>query len=160
MAKQNLNDSPLSFAAAVTAMSLGTGKRLIRNFKYYKQTEPEIVSRESCNNINREIRFNIFSLQNLYLDSNDEATHGSFKVMIAKQIQDDLEQLHRTLLFFDADDIVNIIPILDQQRDFWSGSHNPDFYADILPQRINREILPLIEQTESLLYALPETSPA
>ena len=160
MAKLNLNNPSLSFAAAVTAMSLGTGKRLIRNFKYYKQTEPEIVARESCIELNREIRFNVFSLQNLYLESNDQAAHGSFKVMIAKQILDDPEQLHRLLLFFDADDIIDIIPVLDERRAFWAQSQNPDFYDDDLPHRINREILPLIEQTESSLYALPDASPA
>lgn len=159
MAKLNPNDSSLSFAAAVTAMSIGTGKRLIRNFKYYKQTEPEVVTRDSCINVNRELRFNVFSLQNLYLDEHNEATHGSFKVMIAKQIQDDLEQLHRNLLFFDADDIIDIIHILDQRRSFWAQSHDPGFYSDDLPQRINTEILPLIERTKTLLYALPETSP-
>ena len=68
MAKLNQNNSALPFAAAVTAMSLGTGKRLIRNFSYYKQTYEETISRQTCQNIYSELRFNVFSLQNLYLD--------------------------------------------------------------------------------------------
>lgn len=156
MAKLNQDDSALPFAAAVTAMSLGTGKRLIRNFNYYKQTHTETVSRQTCFTIYRELRFNLFSLQNLYLDNGQTDSQGSFKVMIAKQIQDNLEELHRKVLFFDTDDIVDLIPVLDQLRAFWSDSAEPGFYEDNLSERLDNQIIPLLSDIENYLRNLPE----
>jgi len=158
MAKLNQNDSALPFAAAVTAMSLGTGKRLIRNFSYYKQTHTESISRQTCLDIYRELRFNVFSLQNLYLDDARADSHGSFKVIIAKQIQDNLEELHRKVLFFDTDDIVYMIPVLDQLRVFWSDSSEPEFYENNLPNRLDERIIPLLSEIEHHLKKLPEVS--
>ena len=158
MAKLNQNDSALPFAAAVTAMSLGTGKRLIRNFSYYKQTHTESISRQTCLDIYRELRFNVFSLQNLYLDDTGMDSHSSFKVMIAKQIQDNLEELHRKVLFFDTDDIVDMVPVLDQLRGFWSDSSEPEFYESNLPNRIDKYIVPLLSDIEQQLQKLPESS--
>jgi hypothetical protein len=156
MAKLNQNDSALSFAAAVTAMSLGTGKRLIRNFSYYKNSESETISRQTCIDICSEIRFNTFSLQNLYLDENQTDSHESFKVLIAKQIQDSLEELHRKTLFFDPDDIVEIIHSLDALRAFWSHSSSPDFYSSELSHRIDEQVLPHLSNIQTHLKELPE----
>ncbi|WP_340106340.1 hypothetical protein [Rhodohalobacter sp. 8-1] len=158
MAKLNQDDSALPFAAAVTAMSLGTGKRLIRNFTYYKQTHTETVSRRACLSIYRELRFNVFSLQNMYLDDARSEYHGSFKVMIAKQIQDNLEELHRKVLFFDTDDIVDLIPVLDQLRAFWANSSEPAFYDNNLSVRLDEQIIPLLSDIENYLLNLPELS--
>lgn len=156
MAKLNQNESALSFAAAVTAMSVGTGKRLIRNFSYYKQTRDESISRQTCLDISKELRFNIFSLQNLYLDDTGSDSHGSFKVLIAKQIQDNLEELHRKVLFFEPDDIVEIIPAVDLLRSFWSDSSDPDFYENDLPVRMDKKIIPLVSGIQYQLEKLPE----
>jgi len=158
MAELNQNNSALSFAAAVTAMSLGTGKRLIRNFSYYKQTCSETISRQTCINICSELRFNVFSLQNLYLDDTHTDSHGSFKVLIAKQIQDNLEELHRKILFFEPDDIIEIVSALDSLRTFWSDSSDPGFYEDELPLRIDNQILPLLSIIQKNLKTLPETT--
>jgi len=156
MAKLNRNDSALSFAAAVTAMSVGTGKRLIRNFSYYKQTRDESISRQTCLDISKELRFNMFSLQNLYLDDSGYDSHGSFKVLIAKQIQDNLEELHRKILFFEPDDIVEIIPAVDSLRSFWSDSSDPEFYNSDLPLRIDKQNIPLLTEIRRHLKKLPK----
>jgi len=156
MAKLNQNENALSFAAAVTAMSLGTGKRLIRNFSYYNQTGTEVITRQTCLDICNELRFNTFSLQNLYLDDGQSESHGSFKVLLAKQIQDNLEELHRKILFFETDDILKIIPSLDSLRSFWSESSDPDFYDKKLSLRIDKQIIPLISDIQKRLRKLPE----
>lgn len=158
MAKLNQNNSALPFAAAVTAMSLGTGKRLIRNFSYYKQTYEETISRQTCQNIYSELRFNVFSLQNLFLDDAGLDSHGSFKVILAKQIQDNLEELHRKVLFFDTDDIIDLIPVLDQLRVFWSDSSEPEFYDNNLSNRLDKRVVPLLSEAENQLKNLPELS--
>lgn len=158
MAKLNLDDSALPFAAAVTAMSLGTGKRLIRNFTYYKQNHTETVSQQTCLAIYKELRFNVFSLQNMYLEDTQTESRGSFKVMIAKQIQDNLEELHRKVLFFDTDDIVDLIPVLDQLREFWDESSEPDFYEDNLSVRLDQRVIPLLSEAEYYLKNLPKLS--
>lgn len=156
MAKLNQDDSALPFAAAVTAMSLGTGKRLLRNFNYYKQTDTETISRATCLAIYRELRFNVFSLQNMYLNNAEADSRSSFKVIIAKQIQDNLEELHRKILFFDTNDIVDLIPILDQLRAFWADSAEPQFYEDNLPVRLDVQIIPLLSDIDYFLQNLPE----
>lgn len=158
MAELNQNNSALSFAAAVTAMSLGTGKRLIRNFSYYKQTQTETISRQTCLNISAELRFNVFSLQNLYLDDTQEDSGGSFKVLLAKQIQDNLEELHRKILFFEPDDIIEIITALDLLRAFWSDSSDPGFYEHDLSIRIDKQVLPLLSDLQQLFKKLPKES--
>ncbi|HKL15985.1 MAG TPA: hypothetical protein VJ915_10150 [Balneolaceae bacterium] len=156
MAELNQNNTALSFAAAVTAMSLGTGKRLIRNFSYYKQTRSETISRQLCLDICSELRFNVFSLQNLYLDDTPSDSHGSFKVLIAKQIQDNLEELHRKVLFFEPDDIIEIVSALDSLRAFWSESSDPGFYQDDLSLHIDKQIVPLLSDIQKHLKKLPE----
>lgn len=158
MAKLNQNESVLPFAAAVTAMSLGTGKRLMRNFSYYNQTETETVSRQICLDIYREIRFNVFSLQNLYLDDTHSSSHNSFKVIISKQIQDNLEELHRKVLFFEPDQIVELIPVLDQLRAFWANSFKPEFYHENLSIQLDEQVVPLLPEINQFLQNLPKQS--
>ncbi len=156
----NNNSSMLQFAAAVTAMSIGTGKRLIRNFHYYRQETTEIVYKEECLHLYREIRQNLFGLQNLYLnDVNQQSdTSSSFKVMLAKQIQDNFEDLHRKILFFDADLIANIIPIIDRQRSFWKELTEPEFYENDLPIKIDRHLSTDFPAMEQYLHSLPDHS--
>jgi len=159
MAKLN-NDSSLPFAAAVTAMSIGTGKRLIRNFQYYRQKESQSVSRTDCKRVFRDIRLNVFGLQNLYLDhhSGPDSGSSSFKVMLAKQIQDGFEELHRSLLFFEGDQIAGLIPVIDEQRAFWAGSSEPEFYTAELPATLDRQLTTHYPQIENALNALPPHS--
>jgi len=160
MAKLNNDSSTLQFAAAVTAMSIGTGKRLIRNFHYYRQETAEVVSKPECLHLYREIRLNLFGLQNLYLDDVNQQsdTGSSFKVMLAKQIQDNFEDLHRKILFFDADSITDLIPIIDRQRSFWKESTEPQFYESDLPIKIDRHLSTDFPAMEQYLHSLPDHS--
>lgn len=98
----------------------------------------------------------MFSLQNLYLDEAGSHSHGSFKVLIAKQIQDNLEELHRKVLFFEPDDIIEIIPAIDSLRSFWSASSDPEFYDSDLPLRIDKQNIPLLTDIRHHLNKLPE----
>lgn len=155
MAKLNNSESSLPFAAAVTAITLGTGKRLMRNFVYYKQETGNTVYREDCIQILKEIRLNVFGLQNLCLDDDYSNGTASFKVMLAKQIQDDLEQLHRHLLFFDVEDIVEIIQIVDRLRAFWTDSSEAEFYESNLSARLDRQVVAEFNDLRDHLHNLP-----
>jgi len=161
MAKLNDNDSSISFAAAVTAMSIGTGERLMRNFQYYRQSSDRVVTRVECLEILKRIRMNLFGLQNLYLQDSVERqnlTTASFKVMLAKQVQDCFEDLHRKILFFDADYISDVIPIIDQQRTFWNGSTEPEFFEKNLPGLIDIHLISDFPELKTYLSALPVQS--
>lgn len=161
MAKLNENDSALSFAAAVTAMSIGTGKRLMRNFQYYRQSSDAVVTRPECLEILKQIRMNLFGLQNLYLNSSDEKQHhtsSSFKVMLAKQVQDGFEDLHRKVLFYDADYISEFIPLIDRNRSFWKDSTEPEFYDENLPRKIDRQLVSDFPVLKKNIMALPTHS--
>jgi len=156
MAKLNSSTSALQFAAAVTAMSIGTGKRLMRNFHYYSGSEPDRVYSSECMQIYRELRFNLFSLQNLYLDHHESESRSAFKVLLAKQIQDNLEELHRKLLFFEVDEISGLIPVIDRLRSFWAGSVDPEFYDSELPSRIDNQLNSDFSTMEQHLQTLPD----
>lgn len=158
MAKLNESDSALPFAAAVTAMTLGTGKRLMRNFSYYKQNSSHTVLRRECIDIFNEIRMNVFGLQNLCLDDEGSAGTSSFKVMLAKQIQDNLEQLHRNLLFYDVDHIVTLIRKIDRLRSFWSDSSDAEFYTGNLSASIDTHVVSQFADIRDLLLELPSSS--
>lgn len=157
MAKLNNELPALHFAAAVTAMSIGTGKRLIRNFQYYRQDTLEVVEKRDCLALYRQIRLNLFSLQNLYLDEGNQGNDAisAYKVMLAKQVQDNLEDLHRKILFFDADLISELIPLIDDQRSFWKQSTEPEFYDNGLPLEIDRHLIADLPAMEQHLKALP-----
>lgn len=158
MAKLNNSDSSVPFAAAVTAMSLGMSKRLMRNFRYYQKYQPETITRDKLLEICRDIRFDIFSLQNLYLNRPEQHTNTPFKVMIAKRVSDHFEELHRKLLFFDVDDITDIIPIIDQQRRFWDEAVEPGFYENDLPEKLQQILSSVYPDLENQIKKLPEKS--
>lgn len=160
MAGLNNRNSTHQFAAAVTAMSIGTGKRLIKNFHYYRQNTPEIITKSECLHLYREVRLNLFGLQNLYLDDQNQQndTGSSFKVILAKQIQDNFEDLHRKILFFDAELIADLIPIIDKQRAFWNESTEPEFYMNDLPVQIDRHLSTDFPEMEQYLHSLPDNS--
>lgn len=158
MAKLNNSDSSVPFAAAVTAMSLGMSKRLMRNFRYYQKHQTETITRNKLREICRDIRFDIFSLQNLYLNRSNQRTGDPFKVMIAKRVSDRFEELHRKLLFFDVDNITAIIPIVDQQRRFWDEAVEPRFYDNDLPQKLQQVLSTVYPSLEKHIKKLPEKS--
>lgn len=148
----------MQFAAAITAMSLGTSLRLSRNFRYYKQTELSKIKREDIQRIFAQIRHEIYTLQNLFLNEENTVTRSPFKVMLAKNILDQLEELHRNLLFFDVDTIQSIIPVIDRQRHFWQQSTEVEFYDESLLQKLETTVEQDLISLEIFLKTLPDTS--
>jgi len=148
----------MQFAAAVTAMSLGTTRRLSRNFRYYKQSEISEVNRSELQKVCAQIRHEIYTLQNLYLNDKGSVSSSPFKVMLAKNILDHFEELHRNLLFFDVDTIQSIIPVIDRQRRFWQQSTEVEFYNESLVQKLDSTVEQDMTRLELLLKTLPDIS--
>lgn len=158
MAKLSLKSEKMQFAAAVTAMSLGTSRRLSRNFRYYKQSELSEIKREDLQKISAQIRHEIYTLQNLFLNEENSISNSPFKVMLAKSILDRFEELHRNLLFFDVDTIQSIIPVIDRQRHFWQQSTEVEFYDENLIQKLEATAEQDLIELEASLETLPDTS--
>lgn len=158
MAKLSLKSEAIQFAAAVTAMSLGTSRRLSRNFRYYKQSELNEIKRNDLQKISAQIRHEIYTLQNLFLNEKDSISSSPFKVMLAKSILDRFEELHRNLLFFDVDTIQSIIPVIDRQRYFWKQSTEVEFYDENLVHKLGTTVEKDLITLEASLETLPDTS--
>lgn len=150
-------DNPIRFAAAASAVALTTSRRLIRNYRYYRSVQPETIHREELTSLCRHIRQDLFGLRNLM---DQEQHHSPFYVSIAGEIDDRLEELHRKLLFFDAEEISHIIPLIDSLRKFWSGLDEPSFYGVHLAEALDRDIPVALETAEEEILKLPETAPA
>jgi hypothetical protein len=145
----------LRFAAAASALTLTTSRKLIRNFSYYRSDEPDTIYSTDLVLLCRKIRKKSFSLYNL-MEHDPESS--PFFVSLAGDINELLEELHRSLLFFEGDRISEIIPIIDQQRDFWSGLTNTDFYSETLLKALETEIPDALQETETKLLLLPESA--
>lgn len=154
----SLKSEAMQFAAAVTAISLGTSQRLSRNFRYYNQSELSNIKREDLQRIFVQIRHEIYTLQNLFLNEEDSVSSSPFKVMLAKNILDRFEELHRNLLFFDVDTIQSIIPVIDRQRRFWQQSTEVEFYDERLLQKLETAVEQDLISLEKSLQTLPDTS--
>lgn len=142
------------FAAATTAITLTTSRRLLRNFRYYKDhDENPPVQRDELAELCRSIRQNAFSLQNLML--NEATADSPFLVSVAGEIYDQLEELHRKLLFFDADQIVEIIPLVDSQRKFWKHLTEAEFYSESLLPELEKNIPGTLHNLEEKILELP-----
>ncbi len=147
----------MQFAAAVTAMSLGTSRRLSRNFRYYKQNKESEIRKSDLQKVCSLIRHEIYTLQNLYMNEENSVFSSPFKVMLAKSILDRFEELHRNLLFFNVDTIESIIPVIDRQRSFWQQSTEVKFYDENLIQKLDYVIEDL-RALKTSLETLPVTS--
>jgi hypothetical protein len=145
----------LRFAAAASALTLTTSRKLIRNFSYYRSDEPDTIYSTDLVLLCRKIRKKSSSLYNL-MEHDPESS--PFFVSLAGEINELLEELHRSLLFFEGDRISEIIPIIDQQRDFWSGLTNTDFYSETLLKALETEIPDALQETETKLLLLPESA--
>lgn len=146
------NKFPLGFAAAASALTLSTGRKLIRNFNYYRSGELSRVTRAELIAICRDIRKDAFSLHNL-MENREE--YAPFFVALAGQISDRYEELHRKLLYFDPDLITEAIRLIDRQRSFWKKSDNPGFYSVELVQLLEHFIPDMLLKIESELKRLP-----
>lgn len=153
MAQLKKPNSSIHFAAAASAVTLTTSRKLVRNFRYYKSSDPGIVSRDELILLCREARSEAFSMHNVM--TTDEIDRSPFLVSLAGQIFDQLEELHRKLLFFDAESISQIIPHVDRQRSFWKNLTNPEFYSQDLIHNLEHSIPRKFTKIESLIEQLP-----
>ncbi len=148
----------LEFSAAAAAATLTTSRRLIRNFDYYKNRggHPEIVFKPELLDLCHSIRLDLFGLLNLL---EDPAKHTSpFIVTLANQIHDSFEEIHRKILFYNADLIEGIIPLIDRQRTFWSSYTEESFYLKPLSNEIETNVASNILEMEQTIQTLPESA--
>lgn len=145
----------LTFSAAATGITLTIGKRLSRNFSYYRKQagQVEIVRRDELLLRFMELTEFSYSLHNLMMDENE--IYSPFLVAIAGQIVDTLDDIHRKLLIYDADKIVDIIPLLDSLREKWNDYTEPDFYDQELNRHIESDFPFLIKKIEAGVRLLP-----
>jgi len=151
MAELNKSDI-YELAAAASALTLITGHKLIRNFRYYRSADPDIIYRENLLSLCVSIRKDAFSLHNMVCSPDPQP---SFFVAIAGRISDRLEELHRKLLFFDPSRIADAVEIIDRQRVFWKRSDDPFFYEEDLANQLEHDVPEAMLKIEVLLKQLP-----
>lgn len=146
----------MELAAAVSAATLTTSRRLSRNFSYYKSKQPNELyySRNSLLNVCQTVRMDLFGLQNLFLDNSESPT--PFMVTLAGDVQDSFENLHRNLLFYDTENIKSIIPKIDRERSYWGNFTDHTFYESGIPEHIDTKTLPVISQIKEKLLTFPK----
>ena len=142
-----------NFAAASSALILTESLRLVRNYNYYNNlSEKKIYSTELAKKA-REVRKLAYILQNLICKNEPE--EAPFFVTVAGVINDLLEEIHRKLLFFDGDDIIEIIQKIDEQRRFWSDFNEVDFYDSDLIQKLDNSVPETLIRIEKSIENLP-----
>lgn len=142
-----------NFTAATSALILTESLRLIRNYRYYNNLSDDTVSRDHLVKKLKIIRKLTFTLQNLM--SKNQPEEAPFFVAVAGEINDVFEEIHRKLLFYDADLIVNIIPKIDDQRKFWRAFTNTEFYDSHLLKKLDHSIPEALLSIEKNLIGLP-----
>jgi len=150
-----LNSPAIELAAEVSAATLTTSRRLSRNFNYYRSNSlnEQCFNRDSLLNVCNTLRMDLFGLQNLFLD--DAETPTPFMVTLAGDVHDSLENLHRNLLFYDAEHIEALIPEIDRERSFWSSFTNHHFYDEGISEHIDSNTLPAISRIKQKLLTFP-----
>lgn len=142
-----------NFTAATSALILTESLRLVRNYRYYNNISEDKVTREHLIQKVRNVRKLTFTLENLM--TKNEPEEAPFFVSIAGCINDMLEEIHRKILFYDADLIVDIIPLIDQQRNFWSDFTDTEFYDSRLLRELDHSIPETLLIIEKNLIGLP-----
>jgi hypothetical protein len=150
-----LNSEPLQLAAAVTAITLISGRKLARNFVYYRsEKQPgEYVFRNELLILCRRIRMEMFGMHNLM--ENREKRFSPYLVAMAGEINDCFEELHRKLLFFDTSVISEIIPDIDRQRLIWKQYTDELFYNENLNLNLETSFPDAMKAIESGISKLP-----
>jgi len=131
--------------------------RCVRDFRYYRSEKTVTVQRADLEKVCKQILDNSFTLQNLLMDDISPST-WPFLFLIGRSIHDDLETLHRDLLFFEADDIVKLIPVIDTERKFWKEYNQVSLYDTHLIDRLDHEIPLKFQGLLEHLNELPKTS--
>lgn len=142
-----------NFSAATSALILTESLRLVRNYKYYNNLAEDEASRDQLIEQVQNVRKLTFTLHNLM--SKNEPEEAPFFISIAGVINDLLENIHRKILFYDADLIVNIIPMIDQQRNFWKDFTDSEFYNSHLLHELDHSIPKTLLKIEKNLLGLP-----
>ena len=150
-----LNRDSLITIAATTALTLTTSRKLIRNFKYYKSNDPEVISRNELLALCKKSRMDVFGMANLIAKNDPEM--DPFLVSLAGRIFDQLEELHRKLLFFDPDQISDIIPVIDEQRRYWSELTDECFYSHHLLGDLENKVSGQLLAIDKMIRNLPES---
>ncbi|HLR89631.1 MAG TPA: hypothetical protein VK040_01625 [Balneolaceae bacterium] len=142
-----------NLTAASTSMMLVESLRLIRNYRYYNNIPGNSITRASLLEQIRYIQSLAYTLHNL-MEKEDEE-EAPFYVSIAGTINDAFEEVHRNVLFYEPDEIIPIIPEIDEQRRFWSGFCDTGFYNDDLVQKLEDTIPDKLRSLEKGLEKLP-----
>lgn len=88
-------------------------------------------------------------------DQSGNLTLQPFLFLLGRSIHDDLETLHRELLFRNPDQLTDIIPRIDLERGFWKNYHHAELYSGELAARLDREIPAGFADLEKAIEALP-----
>lgn len=142
-----------NFTAATSALILTESLRLVRNYKYYNNLAEDRASRDQLIQKVHNIRKLAFTLENLV--SKNEPEEAPFLVSISGCINDMFEEIHRKILFYDAELIVDIIPMIDKQRKFWKDFTDTKFYDSHLLKELDRHIPKTLLSIEKNLIGLP-----
>jgi len=151
-----LNPDLFRFAAATTAAALTTSRKLLRNYAYYRNhsSKTEIVYRKDLLLLCHKIRMDAFGLHNLLEDESYQ--YSPFLVSLAGEIHDSLEELHRKMLFFDADLIESVIPLVDSLRRFWNQFTDDQFYDHNLSLFLEIKMPQAIKTLEETIVSFPD----
>lgn len=154
-----INSPLLELAAAASAAVLTTGKKLHRNFSFYRSEQLSVnpVTRTQLLDLCKKLRSDLFGLYNLFVER--EGVPSPFMVSIAGDINDAYEQLHRDILFYNAEQIETVIPIIDAERSFWNRYTDHQFYSEQLCNHIEHSSACSIEKIESEINKLPTEAP-
>ncbi|MEX0944168.1 MAG: hypothetical protein WD513_04880 [Balneolaceae bacterium] len=153
-----LETDALAFAAAANSAAITIGRRLFRNFSYYRKRsgQTETVHREELITVLLQIKQYAFGLHNLLNKSVDG--QSPFMVTIAGQIHNCLEEIHRKILFYEAEKIENIIPDLDSLRNYWQEYTDEQFYDESLNIYLENSLLNRISNIQKGIQSLPYTA--
>lgn len=138
-------------------MTLSVSMRCVRDFRYYRTEKPVTIQRSELEKVCKQVLENSFTLHNLLIDNISSST-WPFLFLIGRSIHDDLETLHRDLLFFEAEDIVNMIPVIDKERRQWKKYNQVSFYDKMLTGRLEHEIPSTLQNLLADLNKLPKNS--
>ena len=91
------------------------------------------------------------------LDSDDlsltQTSLRPFLFILGRAVHDNLETLHRELLFYPADQIADLIPWIDRERRYWRDYDSSNFYDETLLLKLDHEILATLQHIERGIQA-------
>jgi hypothetical protein len=148
------SDENFYWASAATLMTLSVSLRCAKDFRYYRNQQSITVEREKLESLCRQIRHHLFSLHNVMLNEITPSVYP-FLFLLGRSIHDDLETLHRDLLFFEADDLVDVIPLIDHERNRWKSYNQADFYDEELSSQLDHQIPSNLDNILAHIRSLP-----